>query len=174
MIDVYIFQQECLIRQLQEQHYQQYMSQVYAQQALNDEKLAAAAADGDNDGLAQCHQTIDRRDSSDASDDDVPGDDLPCKMTCFDLCHKFVSSTPYRSILLPLLYESIVNVRFHNYVREYIYFAANPAISPASMWTRKDTIDFKNAIKKEGSDGVIKVGHGETVTVILSILIRII
>uniref|UniRef100_A0A914VS93 GOLD domain-containing protein n=1 Tax=Plectus sambesii TaxID=2011161 RepID=A0A914VS93_9BILA len=33
------------------------------------------------------------------------------------------------------------------------------------MWTRKDMVDFKSAIRKEGSDGVIKVGHGETVTV---------
>ena len=44
-------------------------------------------------------------------------------------------------------------------------FPANPAISPASMWTRKDMVDFKNAIRKEGGEGVIKVGHGETVTV---------
>lgn len=42
---------------------------------------------------------------------------------------------------------------------------SNPAISPASMWTRKDIKEFKETIRKEGSEGVIKVGHGETVTV---------
>lgn len=33
------------------------------------------------------------------------------------------------------------------------------------MWTRKDIKEFKEAIKKEGSEGIVKVGHGETVTV---------
>ena len=35
----------------------------------------------------------------------------------------------------------------------------------ASMWTRKDIRDFKDSIRKEGKDSIIKVGHGETVTV---------
>ncbi|ETN74736.1 Emp24/gp25L/p24 family protein [Necator americanus] len=42
---------------------------------------------------------------------------------------------------------------------------ANPEIAPASLWNRKDIVEFKNTIKKEGSEGIIKVGHGETVTV---------
>ncbi|VDO65566.1 unnamed protein product [Heligmosomoides polygyrus] len=41
----------------------------------------------------------------------------------------------------------------------------NPEIAPASLWNRKDIVEFKNTIKKEGSEGIIKVGHGETVTV---------
>ncbi|KAL0266742.1 UNVERIFIED_CONTAM: hypothetical protein PYX00_009200 [Menopon gallinae] len=40
-----------------------------------------------------------------------------------------------------------------------------PRISPPSMWTRKDIKDFKDSIRKEGGDAIIKVGHGETVTV---------
>lgn len=44
-------------------------------------------------------------------------------------------------------------------------FSANPEISPASLWNRKDIQEFKNNIKKEGTEGIIKVGHGETVTV---------
>lgn len=35
----------------------------------------------------------------------------------------------------------------------------------AQMWTRKEIDLFKDAIKKEGGEGVIKVGHGEIVTV---------
>lgn len=42
-----------------------------------------------------------------------------------------------------------------------------PRISPPSMWTRKDIKDFKDSIRKEGGDAIIKVGHGETVTVSL-------
>lgn len=38
-------------------------------------------------------------------------------------------------------------------------------MSMASMWTRKDIKEFKDAIRKEGGDAIIKVGHGETVTV---------
>ncbi|XP_035228680.1 Golgi resident protein GCP60-like, partial [Stegodyphus dumicola] len=38
-------------------------------------------------------------------------------------------------------------------------------VAAASMWTRKDIAEFKEAIRKEGGDGIIKVGHGETVTV---------
>ena len=43
--------------------------------------------------------------------------------------------------------------------------SANPNIAPASLWNRKDIQEFKNTIKKEGNEGQIKVGHGETVTV---------
>lgn len=46
-------------------------------------------------------------------------------------------------------------------------FPANPAIAPASMWNRQDIVEFKSAIRKEGGEGIIKVGHGETVTVSL-------
>ena len=35
----------------------------------------------------------------------------------------------------------------------------------AQMWTRKDINEFKDAIKKEESEAIIKIGHGETVTV---------
>lgn len=38
-------------------------------------------------------------------------------------------------------------------------------VSAANMWTRKDISEFKEAIRREGGDGIIKVGHGETVTV---------
>lgn len=33
------------------------------------------------------------------------------------------------------------------------------------MWTNKDIVKFKETIKREAGDAVIKVGHGETVTV---------
>lgn len=35
----------------------------------------------------------------------------------------------------------------------------------ANMWTRKDVKEFKESIRKEGGDSIIRVGHGETVTV---------
>jgi len=42
---------------------------------------------------------------------------------------------------------------------------SNPSIAQASMWTRKDIKEFKENIRKEGTEGVVKVGNGETVTV---------
>lgn len=42
---------------------------------------------------------------------------------------------------------------------------SSQTVAPASMWTRRDIQDFKESIRKEGGDSVIKVGHGETVTV---------
>ncbi|CAF2402350.1 unnamed protein product [Rotaria sp. Silwood2] len=40
-----------------------------------------------------------------------------------------------------------------------------PNIAPPNMWTRKDIKEFKDQIRKE-KDAVIKVGSGETVTVV--------
>ncbi|RWS04807.1 golgi resident protein gcp60-like protein [Dinothrombium tinctorium] len=38
-------------------------------------------------------------------------------------------------------------------------------IANAQMWTRKEIKEFKDSIRKDSSDGIIKVGHGEIVTV---------
>lgn len=36
---------------------------------------------------------------------------------------------------------------------------------PASMWTRSDIDAFKKTVSQAEGDGVVRVGHGETVTV---------
>lgn len=38
-------------------------------------------------------------------------------------------------------------------------------VSPASMWTRCDIKEFKHEVTAAGGDGVIRVGHGDCVTV---------
>lgn len=48
---------------------------------------------------------------------------------------------------------------------QFVSFTDALPISAANMWTRKDILEFKEAIRREGGDGIIKVGHGETVTV---------
>ena len=40
-----------------------------------------------------------------------------------------------------------------------------PPIAPAKMWTSEGVDEFKETIRREAGDAVIKVGHGETVTV---------
>lgn len=39
------------------------------------------------------------------------------------------------------------------------------SVAEPSMWTRKEIVEFKESIRREGGDSIIKVGHGETVTV---------
>ncbi|XP_044749031.1 Golgi resident protein GCP60 [Coccinella septempunctata] len=39
------------------------------------------------------------------------------------------------------------------------------SVQPASMWTRQDIEAFKQAVSEAEGDGVVRVGHGETVTV---------
>ena len=38
-------------------------------------------------------------------------------------------------------------------------------VETATMWTKKELGEFKSAIREEGGDSIIKVGHGETVTI---------
>jgi golgi resident protein GCP60 len=39
------------------------------------------------------------------------------------------------------------------------------SVQPANMWTRSDIKEFKNEVTAAGGDGVIRVGHGDCVTV---------
>uniref|UniRef100_T1H8X6 Protein involved in maintenance of golgi structure and er-golgi transport n=1 Tax=Rhodnius prolixus TaxID=13249 RepID=T1H8X6_RHOPR len=109
-----LHQQEGLMSQLQEQHYQQYMEQLTAR--LNRTEM---------DPLQQTNNTSQDRHLNghiiDNGQNDIAesDDEATCSM----------------------------------------------AITSASMWTRKDVKEFKESIRKEGGDAVIKVGHGETVTV---------
>ena len=40
-----------------------------------------------------------------------------------------------------------------------------PTIQPADVWTRKDIKEFKDSVRKEGTEGILKVGQGETITI---------
>lgn len=112
-------QQAVLVRQLQEQHYHQYMQQLFIQQQQQQQQKGKAMEEGDEQARLLQHLSSNgtlsaRGDDSDEEDENAGG--LP---------------TP----------------------------------SAASMWTRKDIREFKEAIRRESGDAIIKVGHGETVTV---------
>jgi hypothetical protein len=138
-------QQSALIGQLQEQHYQQYMSQVYQQQAAsmqqqaNDTNPAQTSPGVDNNHAKVKHNSGETDAQADTDGDSEQqseaGEDVPC--TCIWFCSNHVQ----------------------------FFSAANPNMAPASMWTRKDIAEFKRQIATEGAEGIIKVGHGETVTV---------
>lgn len=119
-------QQGVLIRQLQEQHYHQYMQQVLVQQKGKTSEVTAAAMDeGEGTPVGPPEEKEptpngDRAHSSGEEDDEESTEEDAQEL---------------------------------------------PAVATASMWTRKDIREFKEGIRKEGSNGILKVGHGETVTV---------
>jgi hypothetical protein len=61
-----------------------------------------------------------------------------------------------KSFILKFISQSF-NAVF-KYVPYHIYCLQEPDIEEATMWTRKDINDFKELIRKEESDAIIKVG----------------
>ncbi|XP_037575192.1 Golgi resident protein GCP60 [Dermacentor silvarum] len=122
-------QQGVLIRQLQEQHYHQYMQQVLNQQQQQQQQTAMA-------------------DGGDTADGRPPADPQPVVANGGDGDTKGEEG------------DSSADEESTEEGGQ-----ALPTIATASMWTRKDIKEFKDGIRKEGSNGILKVGHGEVVTV---------
>jgi len=115
-------QQGVLIRQLQEQHYHQYMQQLKQNQlVIEDQTEEEKKSVEPEDTMCKDEDDDDNKDDSteNAPLNDDDSDDL----------------------------------------EDW------PPITPAEMWTRKGVDEFKQTIRREAGDAVIKVGHGETVTV---------
>ncbi|XP_033335440.2 Golgi resident protein GCP60 [Megalopta genalis] len=108
-------QQGVLIRQLQEQHYHQYMQQLRQNQLVAEEQTP---------------------ETNNATTEE-PEKEEPTKET---------------EETAPLNGEDSDELDW-------------PPIAPAEMWTIKGVEEFKETIRREAGDAVIKVGHGETVTV---------
>ncbi|XP_043251285.1 Golgi resident protein GCP60 [Colletes gigas] len=109
-------QQGVLIRQLQEQHYHQYMQQLRQNKLIiEDQTPEVNNTTADNDQKEETKETDETALLNEEDSDELP--------------------------------------------EEW------PPIAPAEMWTRKGVEEFKETIRREAGDAVIKVGHGETVTV---------
>lgn len=111
-------QQAILIRQLQEQHYHQYMQQLHQNRLLFEDQKAEESNELDGANKSNEQEPITGNEPALLQDED--SDDLQEDW---------------------------------------------PPIVPAEMWTRKGVEGFKETIRNEAGDAVIKVGHGETVTV---------
>ncbi|XP_077536985.1 Golgi resident protein GCP60 [Haemaphysalis longicornis] len=139
-------QQGVLILQLQEQHYHQYMQQVLTQQQKaqqQQQQQAGGMADGSGGdhvegGGGGGGTPLKKTDQQQPAENGDGGD-------ADDRGSKDESSGDDEST------EECGQ--------------ALPPIATASMWTRKDIKEFKEGIRKEGSNGILKVGHGEVVTV---------
>uniref|UniRef100_A0AC34GXZ7 GOLD domain-containing protein n=1 Tax=Panagrolaimus sp. ES5 TaxID=591445 RepID=A0AC34GXZ7_9BILA len=168
--------QENLIQQLREQHYDQYMSQVYARQAeaqaasleqlsLNDNLPSQPPLPPPPQQLQQQQPAQGQRQKSpgeESSDSEIGvktrdsymQEGLERPRTPKDDEDESESEIEGDEVPLPSIHGQMG-----------LFCHSNPKIAPANLWNRKDIIEFKAQIKKEGPEGIIKVGHGETVTV---------
>lgn len=109
-------QQGVLIRQLQEQHYHQYMQQLRQNQLVIEDQTPEINNTTIENAQKEEHTETNESAPLNEEDSDEPQDDCP-------------------------------------------------PIALAEMWTRKGVEEFKDTIRREDGVAVIKVGHGETVTV---------
>ncbi|XP_076172082.1 Golgi resident protein GCP60 [Ptiloglossa arizonensis] len=109
-------QQGILIRQLQEQHYHQYMQQLRQNQLVIEDQTPEA-----NNATTENTQEEEQKETDETA----------------------------------LLNEEDSDEQPEDW----------PPIAPAEMWTREGVDEFKETIRREAGDAVIKVGHGEIVTV---------
>lgn len=125
-------QQGVLIRQLQEQHYHQYMQQLHQNQSVIEDQ---AKEEEEEKEKKTTKKSVELEDVTCKDDDDDDDEDNKNNTN-----------------------ES-VNDEDSDDMDDW------PPITPAEMWTRKGVEEFKQTIRRETGDAVIKVGHGETVTV---------
>lgn len=150
--------QQGLIRQLQEQHFQQYMQQMMEQSS---ELL------GDGSSLLSSSAINNPVDQISNQETAIVVDGSPVKK-------------PENQVQLTENNNHSNNQNFEEEVpeddddedsdEEGDSNSIGPgipgrAISNASMWTRKDIATFKETIRAEGGDGILKVGHGEIATI---------
>lgn len=112
-------QQALLIRQLQNEHYHQYMQQLHAQIATEKNERQQDGDDGEAVAMGNVAHSLksgELEEHEGAESDDNESDGFP-------------------------------------------------PISPANMWTKPDIETFKTEVSAGKGEGVIKVGHGDIVTV---------
>ncbi|XP_050737484.1 Golgi resident protein GCP60-like isoform X1 [Eriocheir sinensis] len=134
-------QQAVLIRQLQDQHYQQYMQQVYQQQLLLQQQQQQQQLQQQEQPELPHHNTEEVNEQGGQDSQTDGGEESPGPA------------------------ENGHDSEGEGDSEEDEDEDSCQNVAPASMWTRRDIQDFKESIKREGGDSVIKVGHGETVTV---------
>lgn len=130
-------QQAQLIKQLQEQHYMQYMQRLYQQQQVasqqgdNNIEMETVASDIlNNEGVEEETSLVETVIEKEMSD-------LKIEDSCLD-GNGLLTHGELEDMEEP---------------------------EEAKMWTKKDINDFKETIRKEEGEAIIKIGHGETVTV---------
>uniref|UniRef100_A0AAF5I2F8 ACB domain-containing protein n=1 Tax=Strongyloides stercoralis TaxID=6248 RepID=A0AAF5I2F8_STRER len=134
--------QEEYIKAIQELHYQRYMAQVYSQQskAINAdiENGTLNSNEAQQNGVKKLQNELSKL----TIENEDEKKDIPSEVPANDDDNDGNSS-----------------------IDNFSDLPSNPAISPASMWNRKNINEFKESVKKEGTEGIFKISHGETVTI---------
>lgn len=152
-------QQAVLVKQLQEQHYYQYMQQVYQQQQQMELQMMSTA----EDTQSQVSQDQDNLQESSLLDS---GDDVESRIKEIKIEQVSDDVEENGSELTEDDNEEVQDLVEHGDHPPHEGHQHNfPEPEEASMWTRKDITVFKETIRSEESDAIIKVGHGETVTI---------
>ena len=141
--------QNSLISQLQEQHYQQYLLQIREQQSLRTTSASSIKKIITSDNNQNSNSMNTKNKTNQLIDSVNQTVQLERQLTPEDeqQNNHLDQTTASESVTDSEDEESI------------------GPIAGASMWTRKDIALFKESIRSEGGDGIIKVGHGEIVTV---------
>ncbi|EAA08384.4 Golgi resident protein GCP60 [Anopheles arabiensis] len=132
-------QQAVLIRQLQNEHYHQYMQQLQAQVATNLARLKSLS-DGEED-------------------------DTPTAVVCENGAAGAIEPAAANEFANANNAKENSQFEFKEQCDSDNDSGDYAVISPANMWTKPDIKLFKQEVMAGKGDGVIRVNHGDTVTV---------
>lgn len=168
-------QQAVLIHQLQQEHYHQYMQQLHLQNQtqsnLNQQEQQTKEVDKDKDmdkdtivhkqqQQQQEHNNSNMNNNNNNSSsggssisNNSPGH--PNLVQAMDTLHLKAFDCQQQEQQEQLPEQLVGNDEYEDYVM----------IRPAKIWTRPDIEQFKTEVSAGDGDGVITIGHGDTVTV---------
>jgi len=134
-------QQALLIKQLQEQHYYQYMQRLHAQQGpggIAEESQAPLQGNEKSEaGVIEMNGGAESKDGEDEREEET------------SLVEDISSGADTATLT----------------IEDKLDPMSGQEPEEATMWTRKEINIFKETIRKEEGEAVLKIGHGETVTV---------
>ncbi|KAH8266371.1 hypothetical protein KR038_007512, partial [Drosophila bunnanda] len=150
-------QQAVLIHQLQKEHYHQYMQQLHLQNQNQQQHSQSHEAGQEEDNATGSNNN----NSNSGSSNNIP--DLSNAMTGLKLGDLETQQQQHAEEQQghPGIHgqESVQEQHGSDEYDDYVM------IRPAKIWTRPDIDQFKTEVSAGDGDGVITIGHGDTVTV---------
>lgn len=156
-------QQGILIRQLQEQHYEQYIRQIYQQQLFLDQTQTQNIP---VDPVPQFNEV--NINETPHGSPTKPVDHLENDKMCSTNANESLVDQNNETSSVGNIVSDENNSTLNGEAQEEDGSEdgnESSVIAPASMWTRKDIQEFKDAVKAEGGEAIIRIGQGESVTV---------
>ncbi|CAG5101852.1 Similar to TMED8: Protein TMED8 (Pongo abelii) [Cotesia congregata] len=162
-------EQGVLIRQLQEQHYHRYMQQLHQNRLMIDESAELDKKDPDQERERERSREITAEDNQFKPDLKIMINDDNKTEIIIDnaksLDKKKIDDDELDDDDNEDDENEAANDKNKNDDEDSDDQPDWPPIETPKMWTRPGVDEFKKLIKRESGDAVIKVGHGETVTV---------